>query len=150
MKNRLFAAIALLLALSLAVPALAMEGMGHEGHDMSSGETFVHHAKVDGITAEFQVMSLASMGMTDEEGASHHVMVNFFKNGMKEKLEKVIGKVKLIAPSGEEQVATLKDYGGTYAANFTIDEHGKWGVISLFKVGEEKHVAKFWYPHEMK
>jgi len=50
--------------------------------------------------------------------------------------------------SGKEQLAGLKDFGGgVYAANFTIDEPGKWGVISLFKNGEGQHTVKFWYPH---
>ncbi|MGB3224155.1 MAG: hypothetical protein WBB23_15250, partial [Desulforhopalus sp.] len=76
----------------------------------------------------------------------HHVMATFMQDG--KKLENIIGKVKLISPSGKEQLANLKNFGsGVFAANFTIDEPGKWGVISLFKNGEEPHTIKFWYPH---
>jgi len=103
---------------------------------------------VDGIDAEFQIMDLASMKMTDPDGRTHHVMVSFMKNG--EKIDKVVGKVKLISPSGKEQIAELKDFGnGIFAANFTIDEKGKWGVICLFKDMDGKHTAKFWYDNGM-
>jgi hypothetical protein len=108
---------------------------------------FMHAEMVDGIHAEFQVMELAAMNMTDPQGKSHHVMASFLKNDSK--LEQAVGKVKLIAPSGKEQTATLTNYGsGVFAANFTIDEPGKWGVICLFKDDAgATHTVKFWYPH---
>ena len=116
-------------------------GSSHEGG------TFKHAAMVDGIHAEFQVMELASMNMTDPKGRTHHVMASFMKGG--EKIEKAAGKVKLLSPSGKEQVETLQDFGsGVFAANFTIDEQGKWGVICLFKEADGKHTAKFWYEHK--
>jgi hypothetical protein len=117
-------------------------GSSHEGG------TFKEMLMVDGIHAEFQVMELASMNMTDPEGNTHHVMATFMKDG--EKIDKAVGKVKIISPSGKEQIADLKDFGsGVFAANFTIDEDGKWGVICLFKDADGKHTAKFWYQHGM-
>lgn len=48
------------------------------------------------------------------------------------------------------QLADLKDFGSrVFAANYTIDEPGKWGVICLFKDADGKHTAKFWYEHGM-
>ena len=109
--------------------------------------TFKETVMVDGIHAEFQVMELASMNMTDPQGHTHHVMASFMKNN--EKITQAAGKIKLISPSGKEQIATLKDFGsGMFAANFTIDEKGKWGVICLFKDEGGKHTAKLWYPHD--
>ncbi|MFV0435955.1 MAG: hypothetical protein ACK5PS_00980 [Desulfopila sp.] len=131
-----------------ATPAAAAEhsGMEHGGTDGMAG-TFVSSAMVDGIHAEFQIMSLASMHMQDAEGATHHVMATFTRGG--EKIERVVGRVKLIAPSGKEQIADLKDYGrGNFAANFTIDEAGKWGVICLFKDDQGTHTVKFWYEQQ--
>jgi hypothetical protein len=128
-----------------------MESMDHSamGHGSSQeGGMFKHAVMVDGIHAEFQVMELASMKMTDPEGRTHHVMVSFMKND--QKIAKAVGKVKLISPSGKEQLANLKDFGnGVFASNFTIDEEGKWGVICLFKDKDGKHTAKFWYQHGM-
>lgn len=115
-------------------------GSSHEGG------TFKHEVMVDGIHVEFQVMDLASMNMKDPEGRTHHVMASFLKDN--EKIEKAVGKVKVIAPSGKEQTATLEDFGsGVFASNFTFDEKGKWGVICLFKDKDGKHTAKFWYHH---
>jgi hypothetical protein len=127
------------------------ESMDHSQMDHGSsheGGTFKEMLMVDGIHAEFQVMELASMNMTDPEGHTHHVMASFMKDG--EKIDKAVGKVKIISPSGKEQIADLKDFGsGVFAANFTIDEDGKWGVICLFKDADGKHTAKFWYQHGM-
>ena len=142
--KRFFILIALI-SLTFSVNAGAMEGMDHG--DTKKGEAFVHAAMVDGIHAEFQVMNLADMKMTDPEGKTHHVMVSFLKNN--EKMTKAAGKVKVIAPSGKEQLGDLKDFGsGVYAANFTIDENGKYGVICLFKDDAgQQHTVKFWYEH---
>ncbi len=114
----------------------------NKGGDMAP-MGFTHTETVDGIAATFQVMTLASMNMKDAHGATHHVMVEFTKDGAK--LAGLKGSVKLIAPSGKEQTAQLTDYSGTLASNFTINEPGKWGVICLFKDGDAKHLAKFWY-----
>lgn len=136
--------VILLLSLCFAGGALAMEGMDHGSKSMDG--TFKHETMADDIHAEFQVMELAAMNMKDPEGNTHHVMATFMRNGAK--IEKIAGKVKLISPSGKEQLASLKDFGsGVYAANFTIDQPGKWGVVCLFKEPDGQHTIKFWYPH---
>lgn len=141
--KRFYVLIALI-SLTFAANAGAMEGMDHGS--TQKGEAFVHAAMVDGIHAEFQVMDLADMNMTDPEGKTHHIMVSFLKNN--EKITKAAGKIKLITPSGEEQISDLKDFGsGVFAANFKIDENGKYGVICLFKDEAGPHTVKFWYEH---
>ena len=116
------------------------------GHEAMAG-LFEHHAVTDGIRSEYQVMSLASMNMKDPEGATHHVMVRFFDDAANRQLKTVAGRIKVIGPDGKEQVGTLKDYSGTYAANVTFDREGKYGVICLFKTEGKKHLVKFWYDH---
>ena len=124
----------------------AMAGMDHGSESMDG--TFKHSTMAGDVHAEFQVMDLAGMNMKDPDGNTHHVMATFKRDG--KMIEKVVGKVKLISPSGKEQLAGLKDFGsGIFAANFTIDEPGKWGVIFLFKDDKEKQTVKFWYPHEV-
>ena len=123
----------------------SMETMKH-GSSQEMNGNFKHMVMVDGIHAEFQVMNLASMNMTDPAGNTHHVMATFSHGDTK--ITEAVGKVKIISPSGKEQLADLKNFGGgNYAANFTIDEDGKWGIICLFKDAEGKHTAKFYYPH---
>ncbi len=120
-------------------------GHGDMSHDM--GGTYMHEGVSEGIRAEFQVMSLESMNMKDPEGNTHHIMVKLFPEGSDEQIKEVAGKVKVISPSQKETVADLKDYSGVYAANFTADEAGEYGVICLFKVQDKKPLYKFWYPH---
>jgi hypothetical protein len=149
--------LTLVLAFNWGTPALARSP--HEGHGNISASghatmehgmmegTFSHHAEVEGVRAAFEVMSLAAMNMSDPEGNTHHIMVKFFHVKMDHQIANVVGKVKVISPSGKEQVASLKDYGTIFAANFTFKEKGKYGVICLFKVDGQKHLVKFWYPH---
>lgn len=133
-----------LISLVLVASAMAMQGMDH-GSDHKDGK-FMHTAMVDGLHTEFQVMDLASMNMKDPDGKTHHVMATFKRGD--EKITKAVGKIKLISPSGKEQLAEMKDYGsGVFAANFTINEPGKWGVICLFKEDGGQHTVKFWYEH---
>lgn len=138
----------------LATTTHAMSDMDHSKMDhgkMDHGSkhdagTFTHTTMAGDTHAEFQVMELASMNITDPAGNTHHVMATFSRNG--EIFEKVVGKVKLVSPSGEEQIAPLENFGsGVFAANFTIDRPGKWGVICLFKNDTEQHTVKFWYAH---
>ena len=67
--------IVLILVLSFGSQTIA--GTAHQSQDNKSashsgtmksgvrGDTFTHHAVVEGVRAEFQVMSLASMNMKD-------------------------------------------------------------------------------------
>jgi len=151
--------LAVVSALSWNLMGLSLAGSSHQGHgDMSEshsgtmdhgakGDTFSHQDVVEGVRAEFQVMSLASMNMKDPDGNTHHIMVKFFNDGMNHQIKDVVGKIKVISPSGKEQVVSLKDYSGIYAANFAFGEKGKYGVICLFKVDGQNRLVKFWYPH---
>lgn len=135
-----------LLSLTIYGNSFAMSGMDHGQSDDKKGNEFIHKEMVGDLHTEFKVMDLASMNMKDPDGKTHHVMATFMRDN--EKITKAVGKVKLVSPSGKEQLADLKDYGsGVFAANFIIDEPGKWGVICLMKEESGKHTVKFWYPH---
>ena len=138
---------------------MAIADTTHEGHGqtqmpaMTTKEntgptvTFKYQAVVKNIRAEFQIMSLASMNMKDQNGDTHHVMVKLFHDTMNHAIKDAVGKVKIIKPDGKEQTNSLKNYNGIFAANFSVKKTGKYGVICLVKVGEEKYLFKFWYPH---
>lgn len=168
MKQRIFL-IAILIVCLAGVPAVAMQGHDSHGsgsgHDMQSdkqmdhgahgqtmdhsgmGGTFKHAASEGGIDAEFQVMSLASMNMTSDDGDTHHIMVNLKETDGGAPIKQAIGKIKVIAPDKTEQVSPLKNYSGILAANFTFKDPGKYGVICLLKNNDQKQVFKFWYHH---
>jgi hypothetical protein len=134
------------------LPAFAMQG--HDGKDKSAktdggmGDMgFKHEAVVDGVRSEFQIMSLASMKMKDDQGKTHHIMVKLVDDKTKAEIKSAVGKIKIIAPDGAEQLGALKNYNGIFAANFTFTTEGKYGVICLLKMNNEKKVIKFWYNH---
>ena len=147
--------LALLLALTPRPYALAVAG--HQSHGDTSqsgsiehgqtGTTFTHQEVVEGVQAEFQVMTLASMNMKDPQGKTHHIMVKLADISSQKPIGNAVGKIKLISPTGKEQEESLQNYSGILAANFTFDEKGKYGVICLFKVDDKKRLVKFWYPH---
>ena len=159
MKKRTLLIAAVIFAL-VAVPAMAMQGhdmksddkMDHSAQGMQMdhtgmGGTFKHTATEGGIDAEFQVMSLASMNMTSDKGETHHIMVNLKETDGGAPIKNAVGKIKVIAPDKTEQESSLKNYNGILASNFTFKEPGKYGVICLLKIQENKQVFKFWYHH---
>jgi hypothetical protein len=135
-----------------------MKGMGHDQKNMDTMSGMEHMANMDhqgtyekqvvtdGIRAKFQVMSLAGMNMKDSNGASHHIMVTFFNDATNQQIKNAIGKIKVINPDKKEQINALKDYNGIYAANFSFDLPGEYGVICLARIDGKDHVYKFWYP----
>ena len=103
---------------------------------------------VKDICAEFQIMSLESMNMQEPGGASHHIMVKFFHVSINHQVMEAIGKIKVVNPDDTNQVSVLKNYSGVFASNFSFNVNGKYGVICMTKIGGEKAIFKFWYPHE--
>jgi len=141
---------------ALAVPSLT--GAQHQGHDMSShgaggmgpaqsSGMYTHQVVDQGVRVEFEIMSLASMNMKDADGATHHIMVKFVREGNNEQIRNIMGKIRVVSPSGKEQVETLKDYSGMYAANFSFPEKGKYEITCVIKADDKQHVIKFSYPH---
>lgn len=157
MKKIMSYFVAMVLIIGSVSSNLAAADTPHEGHgktDMSAPSamesagptgTFKHEAMDKHIRAEFQIMSLASMNMKDPHGATHHVMVKLIHDSMNHPIKDAAGKIKVIGPDGKEQINTLKNYNGTFAANFSFEETGKYGVICMVKVNGEKHAFKFWY-----
>ena len=127
------------------------KAMGEAGEGkmtgMTPGDAFEHHAVVEGIRADFKIMSLASMNMKDPKGATHHIMIEFRDDSTNSQIKDAVGNLKVIAPDKKEQSGRLKNYNGSYAINITFDKPGNYGVICLVKVGEKKYLYKFWYPH---
>jgi hypothetical protein len=143
------------LAILIAFPIIGWAG--HDDHNQPSqddhpsmqADTYKHEVTKDGIRAEFQIMSLASMKMKDESGATHHIMVKLIDETSKHQIKTALGKIKVINPDKTEQTKALKDYSGIMAASVTFEAMGKYGVICLVKIDDKKHMFKFWYSHKM-
>ena len=129
------------------MPKVDASPKSHENMQMPATETFEHQMVDKQIRAEFQIMSLAKMNMKDAGGATHHIMVKLFHDSVNHQVKEAAGKVKVIGPDKKEQTNNLQNYNGIFAANFTFTEKGNYGVICLLKLKGEKHLFKFWYPH---
>ena len=142
-----------LLALGWGLASLAAAETSHKSHEKMTMEnttqenTFQHIATDKRIRAEIQVMSLSSMNVKDQNGNTHHIMLKLFHDTKSDQIKEAIGKIKIIGPDGSEQIDSLKNYNGIFAANFKFLKTGKYGVICLVKVNDEKHLFKFWYPY---
>jgi hypothetical protein len=156
--KRSILAVLLILAVVYGLPELSYAQSLHQGHDMSShgaggmgsaqsSGTYTHQVVDQGVRAEFQIMSMASMNMKDAGGATHHIMVKFVREGKNEQIRDVMGKIRVVSPSGKEQVETLQDYSGMYAATFSFPEKGTYEVTCVIKADDKQHVIKFSYPH---
>ena len=154
MKDTLsLAAIILLLTWGSA----GFAGVANQGHSDRSqsvtvaqgmaGDTFTHQATTQGVRAEFQVMSLASMNMKDPKGNTHHIMVKLFNADSDTQIKNATGEIRLISPSGKERQEMLTNYNGILAASFTFDEKGKYRVNCLFEVDGKKREVNFSYPN---
>ena len=155
MKLRSFLTIAVLM-LALSPGRFVLAASDHERHTETSssvsmehgqtGGTFTHQATADGVRAEFQVMSLASMNMKDPKGNTHHVMVKLFNATSNSQIKDATGQIRIIGPSGKEQKEILTNYNGILAASFTFDEKDKYRMICVFDAGGKKGEISFWYP----
>ena len=158
--NKIMSLFAMFLFICSVSSNLVAVGIAQEEHGKTNitAPTKMEHTSPTGafkqevvvkhIRSEFQIMSLASMNLKDPDGATHHVMVKLYDNSGKQLIKDVVGKIKVIGPDKSEQINDLKNYNGIFAANFTFNEEGKYGVICLVKIDGEKHLFKFWYPHE--
>ena len=115
-------------------------------HNRQAG-VFKQEVVVNHIRSEFQIMSLAGMNIKNSEGSTHHVMVKLYDKSRNQLVRNIVGKIKVIGPDKGEQINSLKNYNGVFAANFTFGKKGKYGVICLVKIDGKKHLFKFWYPH---
>ncbi len=100
---------------------------------------------MDGVKAEFQIIDLENMNIKDANGATHHVMVKFFNAYTHDQLKDGSGKIKVIAPSKETSVASIRNYKGIYAAYFKFTKPGKYRVVCHAKVDEKNFMDNFWY-----
>lgn len=150
--------ITIILAIGIGMTGVVLAGTDHTDHsqmDMSKSDNkqdtnknFKHTGLDKGIRAEFEIMSLAQMGTKAEDGSTHHIMLKIFHDSMNHQIKEATGKIKIIGPDKKEQVASVTNYGGIFAANLKFHKKGKYGVICLLKIDGQKALYKFWYSHK--
>jgi hypothetical protein len=111
---------------------------------------------VEGVKVIFQIMSnaehkkmLKDMKMKEdiEPGTTHNITVTLKDEKTQKEVTNAEVQMKVVDPKGKDQIKALKYEGEmkSYDAYFNLPEKGKYQVLVLFKVGEQKRTAGIYY-----
>ena len=114
---------------------------------------------VEGVKVSFTVMvndehrkMLKDMNMKEdiEPGTTHNITVVLKDEKTGKEITNAQINMKVVDPKGKDQVKPLKyeESMKSYDAYFDLKEKGKYQVLILFKVGEQKRTAGIY--HEIK
>jgi len=131
----------------------------HSHGGMSMGTPMKMDTKevlVEGVKVSFQIMAnvdhkkmLKDMKMKEdiESGTTHNITVTLKDEKSQKEITDAQITMKVVDPKGKDQIKTLKYEGEmkSYDAYFNLPEKGKYQVMVLFKVGEQKKTAGIYY-----
>jgi hypothetical protein len=111
---------------------------------------------VEGVKVSFQIMAnmdhkkmLKDMKMKEdiEPGTTHNITVILKDDKTQKEITDAQINMKVVDPKGKDQIKTLRYEGEmkSYDAYFNLKEKGKYQVMVLFKVGEQKRTAGIYY-----
>jgi hypothetical protein len=110
----------------------------------------------EGVKVTFQMMAndehrkmLKDMKMKEdiEPGTTHNITVTLKDEKAQKEITNAQINMKVVDPKGKDQIKTLKfeEAMKSYDAYFNLKEKGKYQVMILFKVGEQKRTAGIYY-----
>ena len=122
------------------------------GTETSSSRVFL----LEGFKASFSIMDMAGhkkmltdmkMKIEVDPQATHNIAVALTDSRSNLPISDAVVKMKVIDPKGKSQVKLLDFTTGMnqYAGDFALSEKGRYQVLILFKSGEKKHAAGFYY-----
>ena len=149
------------LVVGLLVPS-SLAFAQHQHGGAGKGEPLKMESKdvlVEGVKVSFMVMAneshkkmLKDMNMKDdiEPGSTHNITVTLKDDKTQKEITDAQINMKVVDPKGKDQVKPLKyeESMKSYDAYFNLPEKGKYQIIILFKVGEQKRTAGIY--HEIK
>ena len=111
---------------------------------------------VEGVRVTFQIMSndehtkmLQDMKMKEEiaPGTTHNITVILKDEKTQREITDAQINMKVVDLKGKDQIKTLKyeDLMKSYDAYFNLPEKGKYQVMMLFKIGDQKRTAGIYY-----
>ena len=111
---------------------------------------------VEGVKVVFQIMAndehqkmLKDMKMKEdiEPGTTHNITVTLKDEKSQKEITNAQINMKVVDPKGKDQIKTLRYEGmmKSYDAFFNLPERGKYQVMILFKIGEQKRTAGIYY-----
>jgi hypothetical protein len=131
----------------------------HSHGGMSTGTPMKMDTKevlVEGVKVTFQIMvnnehqkMLKDMKMKEviEPGTTHNITVILKEEKSQKEVANAQISMKVVDPKGKDQIKPLKYEGEmkSYDAYFILPEKGKYQVMILFKIGDQKRTAGIYY-----
>jgi hypothetical protein len=131
----------------------------HSHGGMSTGTPMKMDTKevlVEGVKVTFQIMvndehqkMLKEMKMKEEiePGTTHNITVTLKEEKSQKEVVNAQINMKVVDSKGKDQIKPLKYEGEmkSYDAYFNLPEKGKYQVMILFKIGEQKRTAGIYY-----
>jgi len=131
----------------------------HSHGGMSTGTPMKMDTKevlVEGVKVTFQIMAndehgkmLKDMKMKEdiEPGTTHNITVILKDDKTQKEITGAQINMKVVDPKGKDQIKTLKyqEVMKSYDAYFNLPDKGKYQVMILFKVGDQKRTAGIYY-----
>ena len=141
------------------VSSLSFAQHGHGGMSTGGMKMETKDVVVEGIKVSFMVMlnenhkkMLADMKMKEdiEPGTTHNITVTLKEEKTQKEVTDAQVNMKVVDPKGKDQVKALKYEGEmkSYDAYFNLPEKGKYQIMVLFKIGDQKRTAGI--NHEVK
>jgi hypothetical protein len=138
-------------------PSFSFAQHSHGG--MSMGTPMKMDTKeilVEGVKVTFQIMAneehkkmLKDMKMKEEVelGTTHNITVTLKDEKTQKEITGAQINMKVVDPMGKDQIKALKyeEMMKSYDAYFNLPEKGKYQVMVLFKVGDQKRTAGIYY-----
>jgi hypothetical protein len=126
----------------------------HGGMKMDSGSMKMEtkDVLVEGVKVSFAVMTneshkkmLEDMKMKEEvePGTTHNITVTLKDEKSQKEVTNAQISMKVVDPKGKDQIKALKYEGEmkSYDAYFNLPEKGKYQIMILFKIGDQKRTA---------
>jgi len=143
--------VGLVISFSFAFAQHQHGGMSGGGMKMESKDVLV-----EGVDVSFTVMAndehrkmLKDMKMKEdiEPGTTHNITVVLKDEKTGKEITKAQVNMKVVDPKGKDQIKPLKyeEMMNSYDAYFNLKEKGKYQILILFKIGEQKRTAGIYY-----
>ncbi len=131
----------------------------HSHGGMTTGTSMKMDTKeviVEGTKVVFQIMvndehkkMLKDMKMKEniEPGTTHNITVTLKDDKTQKEITDAQINMKVVDPKGKDQIKLLKyeEAMKSYDAYFNLPDKGKYQVMILFKIGEQKKTAGIYY-----
>ncbi len=132
--------------------SLSQHRHGHgTGSEMEKKTVLVEGVKVvfEIMTNEMHRKMLKDMKMKEdiEPGTTHNITVTLKDGKTDKEITNAEIQMRVIDPGGKDQIKTLKyeDHMKSYDAYFNLPQKGRYQVMILFRIGEQRRTAGIYY-----